>query len=559
LKRAGSRLKGLCPFHEEKTPSFSVDPDRQLFYCFGCQSGGDIFKFVMLYERLKFGEAVEFLAKRFGVPLPVAERQSDDPRERLLEMNRVASKYFRDTLAAQAGAGCREYLDKRSLDDATLEKLGLGFAPPGWDGLRKHLNTQRFSEKEMLEGGLVVLRKSGDGSYDRFRERLIFPIRDVGGRPVAFGGRALGDAQPKYINSPETPAYTKGNHLYGLDLARDAIRREGLAIVVEGYMDLAALVQAGFENVVASLGTAFTSAQARLLARYTERVAFSYDGDAAGAKATERSFDLLLEKGFDVRVVELPGGKDPDDYIREEGSEAYGALLRQAPDYIQYLIDTEAGTRDLNRVEEKVTAVNALLPHIAKLTSAIVRGSWATRLADALQIEEGLVLQELRAALKTARPSIRQRPEDAARIVECEARMVTQLLRSEEERQRWCGELDPDDLAGSQVLEIVQTILRIEQEGGRVDYPHVLEELPAERERELLTRIAFREEPDDGPNVEDCIWALKRKRLAREGRAMVRQLGKSQQHTADSPPDAEEVDRKLAQLQKLARSRDALI
>jgi DNA primase len=560
LKAAGSRLKGLCPFHEEKTPSFSVDPGRQLFYCFGCQTGGDVFKFVMLYEKMPFPEAVEFLARRWGVPIPAKSRaKADGPAERLLQMMDTAQAFFRATLAdPAAGTTARHYLEQRGIDEATATKLGIGHAPDAWEALRGHLLSRRFKAEEILLGGLALQRKTGHGQYDRFRGRLIFPIRDVNGRTVAFGGRALGDAEPKYINSPETPAYTKGAHLYGLDLAKEAIRKAGYAIVVEGYMDLAALLQAGFGNCVASLGTAFSALQARLLARYCDRVAFSYDGDAAGASATERSLDLLLARGFDVRVVELPGGQDPDDHIRQEGAEAYGRLLEQAPEYLEFLIRRESHRADPGRIDSKVAAVNAVLPHLAKLGGAVERGAWAARLADALQIEDDLVLQELRAAVRSVRPRIRQRAKTARPPRDAEARLVSLLLQSEHERQRWvAGELDPAELGGTQILSIVRTIVDLARGAAQVDYPTVLNALSDDEDRELLTRIAFRDDPEQGPTVDDCLSAFRKQKLTSEGKRLRREISDLQRSkSGDAPPT--DVNGHLTRLQELARQRDAL-
>jgi DNA primase len=558
LRPAGSRLKGLCPFHQEKTPSFSVDPNAQLFYCFGCQTGGDLFKFVMLYDKVGFGEAVENLARRFGVALPSRARGGADPSDRYYRIAEAAEAWFRSLLRdPQRGRRCREYLEQRGLDDKTVARLGLGYAPDSWEALRQHLPPQRFKPEELQRAGLVLPRKSGQGHYDRFRDRLIFPIRDVNGRTRAFGGRAIGDAEPKYINSPETPTYTKGEHLYGLDLARDAIRREGFGIVVEGYLDLAALLQAGFENTVATLGTAFTPAQVRLLARYANRVTVSYDGDAAGAAATARSLDLLLQKGMEVRVVDLPGKDDPDDYIRREGAEAYGRLVHRAPEYLEFLVLRETRGRDLSRIDQKIAAVNAVLPHLAKLKHAIERASWAARLADALQIEDGLVLQELRAASSSATTQIRQRPRPAREPREAEARLVSELLRLEEERVRLVGEIDWADLECTQIGPIVRTILRLTEEGKPVDYPTVLSAVEDADAQSLLTRIAFREQPEQGPSVEDCLWAFRRKRLTQQGREAVRELDQTQAQEHQQEDD--EVDRRLLQVQRLARQRDALL
>lgn len=559
LKRTGRRLKGLCPFHQEKTPSFSVDPENQLFYCFGCQTGGDIFKFVQIYDKLNFGEAVETLARRFGVPLPVVQRQGGDDRDRVLEINRSASEFFRNTLKRDLGKGCREYLAERGLDAATIERLALGYAPNDWEATRAHLIAERHSPGDLLQAGLVLQRKSGSGEYDRFRGRLIFPIRDIQGRVVAFGGRALAaETEPKYINSPETPAYVKGNHLYGLDQAREPIRREGFAIVVEGYMDLAALVLNGFDNVVASLGTSFTPAQARLLSRFTNRVRVSYDGDAAGASATVRSLDMLLEQGFEVHVVELPGGIDPDDCIRERGAAEYRRLLREAPEYLEFLVHRGIAEHGLENTRAKVAVLNAVLPHVSRLTNAIERTSWATRLADALQIDDDLVLQELRAALKSANREVRQRPKTSdERLRDAEVRMVHLLMRSEEERRRAEEFIDETDLEATAIAPIVTSILDLTRQGIRVDASAVSARL-SDEDGQRLTRILFRDEPQEGSSVEDCLQAFQRDRIKREERRAVLALGRDNQG-GESSSDPGELDRQLMHLQQLARQRDALL
>lgn len=558
LKRSGARYKGRCPFHQEKTPSFSVDPDQQLFYCFGCQTGGDLFKFVMLYEKLGFPEAVEMLAQRFGIPLPRPEgsegkARKPDERERLLVLNAAAADFFRSTLAGPGGARGREYLERRGITPETAERLGIGYAPESWDALLSHLRSRRFSADELHRGGLVLPRKSGDGHYDRFRDRLMFPIRNPHGKTVAFGGRALGDAEPKYINSPETPTYTKGDQLYGLDLAREGIRREGFAVVVEGYLDLAALLQAGVDAVVASLGTAFTPAQVRLLARYTDRVLVSYDGDAAGAEATTRSLDLLLERGMEVRVVELPAGQDPDDFVREHGAEAYQRRVREAPEYLEFLIRRQAQQRDRSRIQDKVAGINAVLPHLAKLQTSVERAEWAARLADALGVEDELVLQELRNVARQARGRVLERPERPRPLRWNERTLVRLALDTEAARQRLDEILEPEDLAGSQVEPLIRAILRVHRERRDVSLAAVHDELEHEAERELLAGIAFRSDPVEG-TVDDCLWACRRERLHRAQADTVRRLNQVLQSA--SPGD--DVNRMLSEIQDLARQRDTL-
>jgi len=354
---------------------------------------------------------------------------------------------------------------------------------------------------------------------------VIFPIRDVSGHVVAFGGRALGDPEPKYLNSPETPAYVNGEHLYGLDVARDAIRREGFALLVEGYLDLIALHQAGFENAVASLGTALTPSQVKLLARYSERVVVSYDGDTAGQNAAAKSLDLFLERGFDVRVAEIPQGKDPDDFVKDEGAAAYDAIVRQAPGYLDFLVRRELRGRDLGRPEEQVSAINAILPKLARLESAVERAAWAGRLADALHIDDDLVMQELRYALRAAKPGIRHRVGAEEPTKDVEARLVRLLLGSDEARRHAREVLAPADLAETRIAAIVLTLLDLDLKGLPVEGPLVLGALEDEADRELLTRIAFRDEaPGGADEVDGCLVTLRKTRLKKEHRDESREL-----------------------------------
>ena len=564
LKPAGARFRGLCPFHQEKTPSFHVDPERKLFFCFGCQTGGDLFKFVMLYEQVEFPEAVRILAEQNGIPIPVTRGDRSgsvktDRKVRILEANRAARDYYRGMLQEQAGAQARRYLESRNLSAETLETLSVGFAPEGWDHLRNQLIGKRFTPFELVEAGLASPRKDGSGEYDRFRNRIIFPIQDLYGKIIAFGGRAIPpveEHEPKYLNSPETPAYVKGEHLYGLNLARDAIRREGYAIVVEGYMDLAALVQAGFQQGVASLGTAFTKSQARLLGRYTRRVVVSYDGDAAGSKAAVRSLDLLLEQGFEVRMVDLPEGMDPDDVIRENGAETYAGLVRQAPEYIEWMINRESRGRSIGSVRGKIEAVNTVLPHIARMANPIERVSWAGRLADVLGIDDDLVLQELRLALKQARPDIRYRgkSETVPEVRPVERRLLALLLASHDIRAKMLESGHEAELEGSRISGIVETILNLEESGQYVDYPAVLEALEKKggvENQKLLTQLAFDDEPSGGMEEADaCLKTMRREQLVRKRKKVQEAIRKTQ--------DQSMLDALLMQQTQLARQIDAL-
>src|ERR1700747_3394274 len=360
LKKTGKDFSGLCPFHQEKTPSFTVSPIKQIFYCFGCGKGGDIFNFIMEMERCEFPDALRLVAEKSGISIPKpkpsspAERTQSSIRATLVEMHREAQTFFVNQLQATAeGKLARAYLEDRGMDKATMDRFGIGYAPSGGDSLLRHLKG-KYAEKLLAESGLVSRDQSSGRLFDRFRRRITFPISNESGKIVAFGCRALGDDQPKYLNSPETPIYSKSNVLYHLDRAKEALRRSDFAVLVEGYMDAIAVARAGISNVVASCGTSLAEPQVKLLSRFTHRIIVNYDPDIAGQAATERSLALLLEKEFDVRVLALPpiGDKkaDPDLFIREKGADEYLRLLKEAPSYVDYLI-SRARQMDLSTGE----------------------------------------------------------------------------------------------------------------------------------------------------------------------------------------------------------------
>src|SRR5580704_11585115 len=407
LKKSGQNFTGLCPFHGEKTPSFAVHPVKQIFHCFGCGKGGDVFSFVMEMEKCPFPEAVRIVAEKCGIQLPrpkersPEERKENQQRAVLIEMHREAQTFFVKQLETTGeGRAARAYLEDRGLDKDTIARFGIGYAPSGGDALLKDLKP-KYAEKLLAESGLISRDQSAGRLFDRFRRRITFPIANESGKIVAFGCRALGDDQPKYLNSPETPIYSKSNVLYHLDRAKDALRRQDFAVLVEGYMDAIAVARAGISNVVASCGTSLAEPQIKLLGRFTKRVIVNYDPDSAGQAAAERSVSLLLEQDFEVRVLALPpvGDKkaDPDLFIREKGAEEYTKLLKEAPPYVDYLI-ARARKMDLTTGEGKKRAVNFLLPYIQKIPNTILRSEWATRIAQQLHLDEPV----LRAALSKA-------------------------------------------------------------------------------------------------------------------------------------------------------------
>src|SRR5438445_1554363 len=407
LKKTGKDFSGLCPFHQEKTPSFTVSPIKQIFYCFGCGKGGDVYNFVMDMEKCEFPEAVKLVAEKCGIPIPrpkersPEERKENQQRAVLVEMHREAQTFLVKQLEGTLeGKAARAYLEDRGLDKATIERFGIGYAPSGGDALLRHLKP-KCNDKLLVDSGLVSRDQSAGRLFDRFRRRITFPISNESGKIVAFGARALGDDMPKYLNSPETPIYSKSNVLYHMDRAKEALRRQDFAILVEGYMDAIAVARAGISNVVASCGTSLAEPQIKLLGRFTRRVIVNYDPDTAGQAETERSLSLLLEHDFEVRVLALPpvGDKkaDPDLFIRERGKEEYLKLLKEAPPYVDYLI-ARARQMDLTTGEGKLRAVNFLLPYVQKIPNRILRSEWATRIAQQLRLDEPV----LRAALSKA-------------------------------------------------------------------------------------------------------------------------------------------------------------
>ncbi|HZN03635.1 MAG TPA: DNA primase, partial [Candidatus Polarisedimenticolia bacterium] len=377
LKKSGARWRGLCPFHQEKTPSFYVDPDKQLYYCFGCSSGGDVFKFLMLYEKLEFPEVLRSLASRYNVTLPEARGGTEvSEKQRLVGLNRQAMGFFHDQLLRPSGERARRYLGSRGIRREVAERFGLGYAPEGWTALKDHLGRAGGGAEALaLAAGLLGKKEETGRTYDRFRDRVIFPIVGLTGDVLGFGGRVLGEGEPKYLNSPDSAAFNKGENLYALPFAKDAIRKSGFAILVEGYMDAIALQTAGVEQAVATLGTGFTPGHVRLLKRFTESVVVNFDPDAAGRQAARRSIETLLENGFEVKVVALPPGKDPDRYVRDEGVERYRERVNGALPYVEYLAREVAGRVDVSATQGKVKALNEVLPFLARMDNPVRRAA----------------------------------------------------------------------------------------------------------------------------------------------------------------------------------------
>lgn len=399
LKKKGKNYTGSCPFHDDRTPSFTVTPEKQIFHCFGCNVGGDVFKFLMLKENLSFYEAVKSLAEQAGVVLPEddspAAHKRDARRESLKQLNNLAKEFFVKNLQHHEAAAARRYLEGRGLSTEVLERFQMGFARPGWQTLLEYLGKKGFKAQDIVEAGLAVVKEETGRIYDRFRNRVMFPIWDAAGRVVGFGGRVLDDTLPKYLNSPETASFNKGRILYGLHQARQSIREKGYVIIVEGYMDVITAHQYGITNTAASLGTAFTVEHGRLLMNYSRNVVIAYDADAAGVAATIRGLDVLQDLGCEVSVVSIPDGKDPDDFLRRYGVEPWEELIRRSSSLIEYKLRHAAGKGNVRTVAEKLEVMRQVFPSLAS-KSGVEKEEGLKKIARTLNLSWETVAGELK-------------------------------------------------------------------------------------------------------------------------------------------------------------------
>ncbi|MGB7593088.1 MAG: DNA primase, partial [Terriglobia bacterium] len=506
LRKAGANYMGLCPFHQEKTPSFAVHPAKQIFHCFGCGVGGDVFKFVMLMDNLTFPEALRRLAEKVGVTLSdtfgdATYDANARVRAALYKMHEAAAKFFAGQLSGTTeGRLARAYLEDRGLTDEVVGRFRLGYAPADGQALTRQLSGALHQivqggagyESELLEkSGLVVRDAERNRHYDRFRRRIIFPIANDSGKVVAFAGRALGDEQPKYLNSPETPIYTKGRVLYHLDRAAQAIRKLDYTILVEGYMDCIAVASSGIENVAASCGTSLTESQIRLLARYSRRVVVNYDPDSAGVAATERSLTLLLEEGFEAKVLALPGGLDPDSFVRKQGAGVYRELLAAAPSYLDYLTERAVAKHDLNTPEGKVAAANAVMPYLGRVPNPMLRAELASRLAERLRLDERLLREELRRAAGEGRRQVEVKQDVAATASPAEKQLLRVFLEREDLADEFLPELvEGRDCEGLITAPIFGRMLEMRRRGESIQPANLGEMLIAD-ERRLLYESVF--------------------------------------------------------------------
>ena len=601
LKKAGAQnYSGLCPFHGEKTPSFSVHATRQFFHCFGCGVSGDVFTFVQKIESITFPEAVRLVAQKLNVPLPKAtyatEGEAKEARLRgqILDVHERAVAFFQECLRRPEGARAREYLSGRGLDQEMIAKFRIGYAPDSGFLLRDRLKNE-FSEEVLRESGLFSWKEAASDEqramskqiraeepddrsqltahssqlamYSKFRNRVMFPISSEAGKVIAFTGRTLSTDEksgPKYLNSPETPIYSKSRVLFNLDLAKEWIKKFDYAILVEGQMDCISVYAAGFHNVIASSGTAFTELQAKLLGRFSKNAVVNFDPDTAGAKATERTLGLLVEEEFQIKVLTLDQGFDPDLYIRRKGKDAYGEALRHSQKYFDYLIERARALFPIRSAEGKVKAVNYLLPHIQRIPSRIVRDELAHEIAQKLQIDSSVLRQELRHAAST-RATVAVKAPPQSQVTEAEKVLIRalasarQIQPNEDHLSARDGaeeEFDPARQAayvlGSEALHrglstesLAQSLLN-----APADTADVLQVPASETDRRLLATILIHEEEELTPEVlEAAVRALRRIHLKREQERVQQQLKKP-----DVAADRDRLKQLLSELESLSRA-----
>jgi DNA primase len=580
LKKKGANWMACCPFHQEKTPSFSVNPSKDIFYCFGCQKGGSVFNFVMEMERVSFPEAIKIVAEKVNVPLP--EMQEDKRYEarrkeadEVVELNSWALEWWEGQLAeggAEARAA-RDYVEGRGITDETRKTFRLGYAPDSWDGLSSHLKRKGATPAQIERSGLVVKKDAG-GFYDRFRGRVIFPVLDAQGRAIAFGGRVLGASEPKYLNSPETAAYTKGRHLYGLHQTRDEIRRKKFAILVEGYLDLIIPYQFGVRNAVASLGTALTPEQAKLLGRFARRVVVNYDGDRAGVAAAKRAIETLLAEDFDIKVLVLPEGTDPDEFIKASGVEAYNERRGAALPHIQFVLDQAMRDRNLRRPADKAEAVEEVLPFIRAVRNKIQKREYFDMTLDALRVEEPALRRELWQTVAKAQTMTNADASAAlhggvaraqsAPLTVAEQRLLELLMHDGELRRILLPRIAPDDYEDLPTAGIFRALAELEAAGAEVGFETLRQRTEGDPVAADLVPLLLMSEPEargEGEaadeavaEAESCLLTLRLMRVERRLKDLAIEI-----NAAERAGDNERRDALVMENLNWTRRRSALL
>ena len=557
LKKTGQNYTGLCPFHQEKTASFVVSATRQIFHCFGCGVGGNVYHFLMKIEGSTFPQAVRALGERTGIRIPAAKRstvspESEKEQAQLYELNEAAAEWYHKNLKRPEAQAARKYLEERGIKNEAVEAFCLGYALPSWDGLLKKMVDVGWSPVLLEKAGLVSAREQQAGErgrsagfYDRFRDRIIFPIRNLSGQIMGFGGRALDDTLPKYLNSPETPIYTKGRSLYAMEKARQEVGRSESVIVVEGYFDAIALHQAGIRHVVATLGTALTPFHLQIIRRFAKQVVLIFDPDQAGINATLRTIDLFLESGMHATVVSLPDGQDPDNFVRSRGSEAFLVAVQQAKNLMDFALAQFVGQTGRSGIDQKRRVAEQILPLLNKMKSRLEQSHYLRRLSDELQVSEADLAYDLRRfsekgsrlgpAMGTIRPSAGLGPAPKEEEV-----LLHLLLHGKLSLEQVAGAIGPDDFSDARLQRIIRlTLDRFQNTLSQEALLHLVHsDLLAPEDAVLLSELSLRsmEYDDSGQTGEDCLRVIRQKSRQRLLNAIQRQI-----KTAEERGDAVQV------------------
>ncbi len=508
LRKAGRNFVGLCPFHQEKTPSFTVNPEKQIFHCFGCGEGGNAVTFLMKVNAMTYPEALRHLAGKMGIQIPRKPQppgENQGVRSAILDLNEKAASFFTGNLQGPGGREVRDYLEKRGIREETLKAFRLGFARNEWTGLRKTLERGNIPLAMAQQAGLLLPREDGS-LYDRFRGRVMFPIEDASGRVIAFGGRVIGDAEPKYLNSPETPIFVKGRNLFGIRQAKETIRRKGYAVLVEGYFDVISLWNAGVRNALASLGTALTTDQVHLIKRYTKDVAVIFDSDPAGRKALDRSLEMFLAADLEARAVFLPEGADPDDFVRSSGAEALEELVQRSPTFMDYYLETLAGSG--TTIAARRSAAQGAVAMLAKVDDPIKRNLLLKRISEKTGLDQSVLKGQVRKVVEAGNVPVAEGSPKNPRTESNPLELDLVLLMME-------YPFRIPDVAGSGVLEqfdagtlknFAETLVGTFSRDGRIDVSNLAMEIPEEGVRQKILKTLVQKQPLEETLVERYLW-----------------------------------------------------
>jgi len=518
LKKAGRNYKANCPFHHEKTPSFVVSPDKQIYHCFGCGAGGNVFSFLMRQENIEFPEAVEMLAEKAGIAIPRArgDRQElTSLANQLYKLNDIAAQFFQTSLAGSGPAA--EYLRSRGIGAETVKQFRIGYAPDAWDGMINFFKAKGVAASVLEKAGLAISNERG-GHYDRFRRRIIFPISDLKDRVLGFGGRVLDTSLPKYINSPETPVYSKGRNLYGLNLSKEHIKREGHALIVEGYLDFLIPYQAGVKNLIATLGTALTIDQVKLLKRFTNTVIIVYDPDEAGETASIRNMDIFISEEVNVYIAELPAGFDPDGAIRKLGTEEFIKRIKSAKNLFDYKFDKLALRFNITTPQGKTGIANEMLPTIARINNAVMRSSLVKKLAEKISVDEDALKTELKKVKPdyTIRRQIAPAAEMKRDLIGAEQMLLALMLEDAIFVDKVKGGLSLEEFKNTSIREVVAAIFKLREENIRINPARLINHLGTMEGAAVLVSEAVNLSEVLGEKekvLSDCISRIKRDNL----------------------------------------------